>query len=200
MSHPDEFESDIPPVSGLYWGIVTDNADPARLGRVRLTIPGLIEPQSGWVSCAMLASGTRRGFFALPGIGTTVVVGFILGDLEEPVVLGAVNPPDARAQEAWADVPAEKLPNVFAITLGRYSIVIDANVGQEKLYIRDEGEVGSTNPNVSDPCMIVFDGVQRTLSLKGQVGIDLKSTGLLGFDGAQAQLQGRVVLRNGQSI
>ena len=40
----DDFEAGIAKIGGLYWGIVADVADPLKRGRVRVNVPGLIEP------------------------------------------------------------------------------------------------------------------------------------------------------------
>src|SRR5512136_1169857 len=77
---------------GMYLGHVTDRNDPEGLGRVRVSIPGLIEPESGWAwPLGTSGGGSRdRGFFAVPEVGAEVAIWFNQGDLsEEPFYLSA---------------------------------------------------------------------------------------------------------------
>ena len=43
-----EFDTDDPRYTALYIGEVVDRDDPEGLGRVRLRIPGLVDPASSW--------------------------------------------------------------------------------------------------------------------------------------------------------
>ena len=43
-----EDETPDPKFHGFYDGVVVDNRDPLRVGRVRVRIPGLVEPFSSW--------------------------------------------------------------------------------------------------------------------------------------------------------
>ncbi|MCA2977361.1 MAG: hypothetical protein INH37_03670, partial [Myxococcaceae bacterium] len=53
---------------GLYVGYVTDRNDDAQLGRVRVCIPGVIEPESAWAwPLGTVGGGSKdRGIFAVP--------------------------------------------------------------------------------------------------------------------------------------
>jgi hypothetical protein len=71
----------------LYEGTVTRRDDPEGLGRVRLAIPGLIEPETpDWVEPLGVAGGgfAQRGTFEPPAIGANVAVLFKLGEVEHP--------------------------------------------------------------------------------------------------------------------
>ena len=48
MAFDDEFDAVIPKNFGMFWGSVIRNDDPEKLGRVKVFIPGLLEPQSPW--------------------------------------------------------------------------------------------------------------------------------------------------------
>ncbi|HEU4405503.1 MAG TPA: phage baseplate assembly protein V, partial [Polyangiaceae bacterium] len=66
---------------GLYIGYVTDRDDPERLGRVRLCIPGVLEPHSAWAWPLGTGGGGSKdcGFFAVPEVGAEVGVLFNQG-------------------------------------------------------------------------------------------------------------------------
>jgi phage baseplate assembly protein V len=76
---------------GLALAIVTDPDDPLGQGRVKLRFPWLDESlESDWVPVAAPFAGPDRGFFVFPEVGDEVVVGFLHGDFEHPVMLGAL--------------------------------------------------------------------------------------------------------------
>jgi uncharacterized protein involved in type VI secretion and phage assembly len=72
-------------------GIVTDNKDPSKLGRVKLKIPILSEQDSTyWCPIIMLGAGKNRGWFFIPEVNDEVLVMFEHGDLNRPLVVGAL--------------------------------------------------------------------------------------------------------------
>ncbi|MEZ4364578.1 MAG: phage baseplate assembly protein V [Kofleriaceae bacterium] len=81
-------------------GVVTDNRDPERLGRVKVKLPVLSEEDSTWwASVMMLGAGKNRGWFLLPEVDDEVLVLFEHGDINRPVIVGALwngkdQPPD----------------------------------------------------------------------------------------------------------
>jgi uncharacterized protein involved in type VI secretion and phage assembly len=72
-------------------GLVVDNRDPDRLGRVKVRFPALPgQDTSWWAPLAALGAGKDRGWFFLPEIDDEVLVMFEHGDVHRPVVLGAL--------------------------------------------------------------------------------------------------------------
>ncbi|MEO1337603.1 MAG: phage baseplate assembly protein V, partial [Myxococcota bacterium] len=71
---------------GLHIGYVTERDDPAGLGRVRVCVPGVLEPQSAWAWPLGTSGGGAKdhGFFAVPVIGAEVGVFFNQGDVDAP--------------------------------------------------------------------------------------------------------------------
>jgi uncharacterized protein involved in type VI secretion and phage assembly len=78
-------------MNGLVVGLVVENVDPDRLGRVKVKYPVDAEdaPQSTWVRIAWPDAGRDRGTVMLPEAGTEVVLGFAYRTLE-PYVVGSV--------------------------------------------------------------------------------------------------------------
>ncbi len=71
--------------------IVTDNKDPQKLGRVKIKIPILSEQDTTWWSpIIMLGASKNRGWFFIPEIDDEVLVAFEHGDINRPVVIGAL--------------------------------------------------------------------------------------------------------------
>lgn len=81
-------------------GIVTDNKDPSKLGRVKLKLSILSEKDTTfWCPIIMQGAGKNRGWFFIPEVEDEVLVMFEQGDINRPLVVGALwggkdKPPD----------------------------------------------------------------------------------------------------------
>ena len=81
-------------------GLVTDNKDPDKLGRVKVKMPALTEAETTWwAPLIMLGAGKNRGWFFIPEVDDEVLLIFEHGDPNRPLVLGAIwngkdKPPD----------------------------------------------------------------------------------------------------------
>lgn len=86
----DALERDADRFYGKYRGIVTDNQDPMRIGRLQALVPEVLgEVTSGWaLPCAPYA-GTGSGFYAIPPLGAGVWIEFEAGDTSRPIWSGA---------------------------------------------------------------------------------------------------------------
>ena len=72
-------------------GVVTDNKDPDKLGRVKVKLPVLSNNDTTyWVPLAMLGASKNRGWFFIPEKDDEVLVLFEHGDLDRPLVIGAL--------------------------------------------------------------------------------------------------------------
>jgi phage protein D/phage baseplate assembly protein gpV len=79
------------PGQTLLVGIVTNNKDPKKWGRVRVKFPTLTEEhESDWARIVAIGAGNTRGFDCLPEINDEVLVGFEHGDIHRPFVIGGV--------------------------------------------------------------------------------------------------------------
>jgi uncharacterized protein involved in type VI secretion and phage assembly len=76
---------------GLVVGVVTNNDDKEKLGRVKVKFPTLSDQdESTWARVSTLGGGPKRGMQWLPEIGDEVIVGFEHDDHMRPVVLGGM--------------------------------------------------------------------------------------------------------------
>jgi uncharacterized protein involved in type VI secretion and phage assembly len=78
-------------VHGVYVGVVTDNKDPEKLGRVKVKIP-ILDDQNAmdWARMTTLMAGKDRGTLFVPEVGDEVLVAFHMGDIREPIVIGSL--------------------------------------------------------------------------------------------------------------
>ncbi|MBA3746478.1 MAG: VgrG-related protein [Solirubrobacterales bacterium] len=75
----------------LVVGVVTNNDDPDKMGRVRVKFPGLDEQKEGWwARVASPSASGKRGMMMMPLVDDEVVVGFEHGDPRRPFVLGSL--------------------------------------------------------------------------------------------------------------
>lgn len=77
---------------GKYRGFVVDNADPERLGRLKLQVPSVLGAQvvTGWaLPCLPYGGMADQGLLCVPEVGAGVWVEFEEGDLEFPIWVGA---------------------------------------------------------------------------------------------------------------
>lgn len=76
---------------GVTVGVVTNNQDPDKLGRVKLKLPWLSDQdESHWARVLAPMAGKERGFYCLPEVEDEVLVAFEHGLVEFPYVLGSL--------------------------------------------------------------------------------------------------------------
>lgn len=104
-----------PAFYGKYAGVVTNRADPKKIGRLRAMVPEVFgeDEECGWaLPCSPWGGGKNRGFFAMPDKGDTVWIEFEAGDPMRPIWAGTFwgapesgGGEDDLAQEAGAETP-----------------------------------------------------------------------------------------------
>jgi phage protein D len=78
-------------INGLVCGIVTNNNDPDKRGRVKVVLPWLSpDYESDWARVALPGHGAASGTWFTPETGDEVLVGFEFGDPRRPYVLGGL--------------------------------------------------------------------------------------------------------------
>jgi len=106
---------------GMYVGHVTDRKDPDKLGRVRVCVPGLLEPHSAWAwPLGTVGGGSKnRGFFAVPEEGAEVALFFNQGDVDKPYFIsahwGKPNGESEVPEEAQKDSQTMKAHSAFGM-------------------------------------------------------------------------------------
>jgi uncharacterized protein involved in type VI secretion and phage assembly len=94
---------------GVVVGLVTDNQDPSGLGRVKLTFPWYDDQsETDWCRVVYPYAGPGYGAQWVPEKKTEVLVGFDMGDMKVPYVLGGLfngvdNPVNGRKADEEQD-------------------------------------------------------------------------------------------------
>lgn len=76
---------------GKYRGFVVENADPEKLGRLKVQVPSVLgsDVVTGWaMPCVPYGGDADMGFLFIPEVGAGVWVEFEEGDLEFPIWVG----------------------------------------------------------------------------------------------------------------
>jgi uncharacterized protein involved in type VI secretion and phage assembly len=119
--------------------IVTDNKDPSKLGRIKIKIPILSETDSTWwAPIVMLGAGKNRGWFYIPEKDDEVLVLFEHGDLNRPVVIGALwngkdKPPDKNDGGNPRRMIRSRQGNKITFDDDKNQIIIEDGTGKGKI-------------------------------------------------------------------
>lgn len=179
----DDHDSELPRQLAFYHGVVTANADPYKLGRVRVRIPGMIDDQSGWAFPLGLARGNGVGFFSVPQVGAEVGVWFKHGDEDHPFYV-----PGWWLLEQQPDtikgLSADEAPDVHVIETKSWALVLDDRAGRQNLLIKSKA---------LDTDLIELDGVTHGVTIKGTVGVNIESLGAIRIQGTAVTINGRAV-------
>lgn len=128
---------------GKYRGFVVDNADPERLGRLKLRVPSVCGPDvvTGWaMPCVPYGGDADQGFLFIPEVAAGVWVEFEEGDLEFPIWVGTFwskpggesEAPRPVESDAVQDPPTRKILK----TKKGHTIELEDKDDEEKITIK----------------------------------------------------------------
>lgn len=176
----------------IYRGIVEDNKDPEKRGRIKVYVPnaGQSEAPDYWAHPALTGAGKSRGMFFAPEIGDTVWVSFREGDPSMPDVYWGgwfgtdvpdfLNPPTSENPEKKGFVTRAGHALVFNDEKGKESVTIIWNGPKDDDPANDDRkETAKLNPDKSS--IFSFDK-------NGGLFIKTVSSFLLQIDEAKKQL------------
>lgn len=169
-------------------GVVSNNDDPESLGRVKVTFPALSEEhESGWARVAAPMAGPDRGLFLVPEVEDEVLVAFLDGDMDSPVVIGSLwNGSDAPPQ-GGAVVSGQRVEKRIFRTRAGHEVIFDDTGGSERIEV-----VGSSGRD-----RIVIDAARNTITIEAgsdvlvdsRSSVTMKTTGTLKLEGSTVEVQ-----------
>lgn len=167
------------PKLSLAIGIVTDNQDPLGQGRVKVMFPWLSnEHNSNWARLVAPGAGKERGIEFLPEVNDEVLVGFELGDIHHPFVLGGL----------WNGQDPPPLPSNQIITGGEVQKRVIRSRTGHMITLDDTSGSGGITIEDSAGNKIEFETGPGKLTIKFQGDISIESQGNMKLD-AQGQMQ-----------
>ncbi len=118
---------------GKYRGLVTDNQDPASVGRVRVKVPAVLGEVEVWALPCVSYAGNGVGFYAIPDTETLVWVEFEGGDPSMPIWTGCF----------WGDgeLPDESNPDIKIFKTTTCTIRVDDAAGEIVLEVDGGGKI-----------------------------------------------------------
>jgi len=168
---------------GIASAIVTNNKDPDGMGRIKISYSWDQDNyETSWARVMSFMAGDDRGGYFLPEVGDEVLVGFIGGDIEFPIILGAL----------WngKDTPPEKNGNgkndIKKIrTRSGHEIIFDDKESGAKLEIKSKSghqislddAPGGEKLTIQDKTgnSIELDAVTNKITLKSSMQISLEA-------------------------
>jgi type VI secretion system secreted protein VgrG len=128
-----------PAIQGAQTAIVTDWEEPEGWGRVKVKFHWNDAASSCWLRVAQPLAGNRWGFLGIPRPGDEVVVEFLEGDPDRPIVIGSVY--NAQSMPPWK-LPSERTHTGFKSLSwsgsGFNELRFDDKKDGEEIYVRAE--------------------------------------------------------------
>ena len=174
-----------PASMGLVIGVVTDNQDPDGQGRVKVKYPWLSSDHaSDWARMVVPGGGPERGIEFLPEVNDEVLVGFELGDVHYPYVLGGLwNGRDAPPQKSSQIVSGGKVQQRIIRSRAGHTITLDDGNGGGGITIADKNGNKVTLDSGANKLSIEIKGdailkAQGNLTLEAQGQVQIKGMGV----------------------
>jgi uncharacterized protein involved in type VI secretion and phage assembly len=208
-------------VNGVVTAVVANTKDPEKLGRIKIKFLGQPEKnESQWVRVASLWAGNDRGVFFLPEVGDEVLVAFIHGDINYPVVIGSLwsktdNPPEknpdgknnikilktrAGHQVTFNDDTRTKKAKIEIKSGAGNIITLDDAAGKEKIEIKDKGggkiTMDAMKKAITIESAMKLDIKAKMITIQAQSTLTLKSAILKSQSSGIAEIKGAMVKIN----
>jgi uncharacterized protein involved in type VI secretion and phage assembly len=159
---------------GVMQAVVVDNVDPLGEGRVRLTYPWLNQSmETEWCRVCQFYAGNGYGAFFVPEVNDEVLVACVHGDLNEPVVIGALyNGKDKPASKR------EKSPGLdqkLIRTKGKHQLLLDDTPDKKKIEMKtSDGQTLTLNDQ--DKKIVIDTGGGQSITMEKSGGAITIST------------------------
>lgn len=175
---------------GAVIGIVDDNADPDRLGRVRVRCPSLGNLVTDWVRFAGPAAGRDRGLFFMPEAQEEVLVVFLNGDVRFPFVIGAL-------WNTGAPAPVDTSDGSNAIRMIKsrsgHAVIFD-DEAQTFTLVDGSGKNSIVFETDTNTVRIVAEQAIELKAPKGKITLDAKTIEIKSSGAAKLGAQGELTL------
>jgi uncharacterized protein involved in type VI secretion and phage assembly len=126
----NESNDGYPTFYGKYRGLVTDNKDPNKLGRIKVKVQDVLgDKESGWALPALPYAGDGVGLYLVPPVNAFVWVEFEHGDPDYPIWTGCF----WGGRDRLPNSPAS--PDVKVLKTGSTTITLNDTAGQSSIKI-----------------------------------------------------------------
>jgi uncharacterized protein involved in type VI secretion and phage assembly len=189
-------------IYGVAVGVVTDNNDPDKRGRVKVKLPWLPDDtESAWARVVTFMAGKDRGAVFLPEVDDEVLIAFEHGDVRFPYVVGALH--NGKDTAPFVNDDGNNDKRIVKSRAGM-TLTFDDKSGSEKLELADKDakesvvidmankkitltSSGDLELNASDGAVTIK---AKTLSIETSDAAELKATGTLDLKGQTVNVKG----------
>lgn len=154
---------------GLLLGMVKKNYDKQHEGmvEVELLVGEKGKTTTDWIPVMQLYAGKQYGTYFQPEIGDIVIVGFLLGNMDSPVVLGSMWDKTNTLPTNCAD---NKNSIKRIITKCGHTIIFDEKKDNEKIEIVTKGKMSIVLEDKNDVICLKDSKGENVLKLDGKQG------------------------------
>jgi phage protein D len=189
---------------GLVIGIVTDNQDPEKQGRVKVKYPWLSpDHASDWARVVSVGGGPTRGIQFVPEINDEVLVGFEQDDVHHPYVIGGLwNGVDAPPGDQSKIVSGGKVEQRVIQSRTGHTITLDDSDGAGAITVQDRSGNIIKLDSVANKLEITIKGnasleCDGNLSLKAQGQVEIQGMGVkIDGGGGMVDVKGSLINLN----
>ena len=209
-------------IDSIVVGIVTNNKDPEKLGRIRVQLPAVSGEESFWAPVLVPSAGKERGLSMLPVVGEQVIVAFENGDPSYPYVLGSMfNGKDTPGEELALDDGSFAMKSDHKALIAAQEDIklrtekgkweIEVNSGEIKETVKSPGNYTGTfdgkwgltanqaitvesKQSVTIKAPSITVEAQGTMSLKANGQLTVESKGVLELKGATVMVSGQAAV------
>lgn len=184
----------------LVVGVVTDLGDPDDHARVKVSFPWTGGTDAVWARLATPYAGDQQGFYVVPDVNQEVLVGFLDGRTDDPVVLGSLwsgtfAPPYQPGSDNKVRTLKTASGHELKLTEGSDGGILLTTSGGHEITLSDQDSTltlkasGGNKLEISDDG-ITLDASKGDLTLKAASGtIDLQALKLTGKADSTASLE-----------